>query len=60
MNWELQPNLSFTVENVNILVGNHKFKKSAATITIVLLKKMGLKFPNFKFNISYKIAFIFF
>ena len=39
---------------------NHNFRKKVATDKKYVLKKMSLKFQNFKFDISCKIAFYIF
>ena len=37
--------------------GNHNFRKNVATDEKYILRKMSLKFQNFKSDISRKIAF---
>ena len=39
---------------------NHNFRKNVATVKKYILRKMSLKFQDFKYDISCKIAFYIF
>ena len=43
-----------------IQTDNNNFRKNVATYKKYILRKMGLKFQNSKYNMSYKIAFYIF
>ena len=50
--------LQMLIMQVSTQTNNHKYRK-VLQLKITLFKKMDLKFQNPKFNILFKIAFIF-